>query len=176
MDIDLRQARLCDRPRIYEMLAESDATSEMMGPPTYPDHPVPDYDEFCADYDESAFSESGDFRLFMITSEGRDIGSLSYFIREGVAEIDLWIGDKRDWNHGFGPKAISLAFEILRRKQIASVAIIRPSARNRRAIAAYRKAGFNHYDSSNHSVPSWCLSDGFDYHDAVVLVRDISSL
>ena len=49
--------------------------------------------------------------------------------------------------------------------------IIRPSARNARAIGAYRKAGFMPYDRESGILPSWCIEEGFDYEDAVVLVK-----
>ena len=173
MNVTLRQARLADRRRIYGWLAASDATPEMMGPPVFPDSPVPTYEEFCADYDESAYSELGDLQLFVICICGREIGAISYFIYEKIAEIDIWIGDRSDWGQGFGRRSIETIAEKLERRGSAKAMIIRPSARNRRAVAAYCKSGFELHDPQKHELPDWCLEKWLDYADSVVLVREI---
>ena len=173
MPLKLRAVNLDDRPAVYEMLARSDATAEMMGPPDYCDHPVPDWDEFCEDYDEEAFSPDGDFRIFMMEVGGRDIGVIHHWLNGTVAEIDLWIADRRDWGKGHGSSAIGLIAAKLRKSTDAEIMIIRPSGRNNRAIAAYRKAGFQAHDPKRHHLPNWCLTEGFDYEDAVVLVQDL---
>ena len=173
MPLKLRAASLEDRPAVYDMMARSDATAEMMGPPDYCDHPVPNRDEFCADYDEEAFSPEGDFRIFMMVAGCRDIGVIHYWLNGTVAEIDLWIAGRQDWGNGHGPSAIGLVKEKLTESTDAQAMIIRPSGRNRRAIAAYRKAGFEPHDPERHHLPDWCLTEGFDYEDAVVLVQDL---
>ena len=173
MDVSLRAAALSDRPKIFEWLAKSDATPEMLGPPTFPDAPVPDFDEFCADYDEEAFRGGGDFRLFVISAGAREIGALSYYIRDGIAELDLWIGSSSDWGHGYGSSALRMAAGMIERLESAAWMIIRPSARNPRAIAAYRKAGFAPHDLALHGVPDWCRTEGLDYADAVLLVQRV---
>lgn len=173
MPLKLRAVNLDDRPAVYEMLARSDATAEMMGPPDYCDHPVPDWDEFCGDYDEEAFSPDGDFRIFMMEVDGGDIGVIHHWLNGTVAEIDLWIADRRDWGKGHGSSAIGLIAAKLRESTGAQTMIIRPSGRNCRAIAAYRKAGFQPHDPERHHLPDWCLTEGFDYEDAVVLVQNL---
>ncbi|MDE0112181.1 MAG: GNAT family protein [Albidovulum sp.] len=171
MATSLRPATIEDRRRIFEWLAKSDATAQMMGPPDYPDFPVPDFDEFLEDYNDDAFSDSGDFRIFVIRSDGVDIGAISYWINGQVAEIDLWIGDRKNWGLGHGPRAMeSIAGKLAELGKIDAL-IIRPSARNTRAISAYRKAGFLPYDHGSGNLPSWCSEEGFDYEDAVVLTR-----
>ena len=162
MPLELRPACLEERPEVYRMMANSDATAEMMGPPNYCDHPVPDYGEFCDDYDEEAFATVGNFRIFMMALDGRDIGVIQYWLQGTVAEIDLWIACRRDWNRGHGPAAIGLIARWLRERTAAALMIIRPSARNRRAITAYCKAGFRHYDPERFRLPGWCLSEGLD--------------
>ena len=171
--LTLRPAALQDRKMVYGMLACSEATSQMMGPPDYSDHPVPDFAEFCADYDEEAFSPGGDFRIYIMVADGKDIGVIHYWLNGQVAEIDMWIGSREHWGQGYGSAAIGLVADRLRSETCARSMIIRPSARNRRAIAAYRKGGFEPYDPKTHQLPGWCLSEGFDYADAVVLVQDL---
>ncbi len=67
----LRPASLDDRRTVYEWLAASDATPMMMGPPQFPDHPIPTWQEFCADYSDRFFRPEGDGfgRLFVIRAE-----------------------------------------------------------------------------------------------------------
>ena len=175
MGLHLRPATPGDRRQIYEWLAKSDATAQMMGPPDYPDHPVPDYDEFSADYDDGALAAEGDFRLFVLVAEGKEIGVIHYWVRDSIAEIDLWIGSRENWGRGYGSSAIRLVAAMLEEQGVAAMMIIRPSARNIRAIAAYRKAGFVFHDPARHEVPGWCLTDGLDYADAVLLVWMLAS-
>lgn len=174
--IVLRPASLNERRRVYEWLAASDATPMMMGPPQFPDHPIPTWEDFCADYTERFFRPEGDGfgRLFVICAEGRDIGCISYDGLDnwhGIAELDIWIGSSADRGRGWGSMAVrELSSRLLRHPTVESL-IMRPSRRNSRAIAAYRKAGFGFYDPALHQLPESLLSKGFDYADAVVLVH-----
>ena len=169
--LKLKQANLTDRNQIYEWLACSDATPEMLGPPTFPDAPVPSYEEFCDDYNDEAFLDHGDFRLFLIVVDHEEIGVISYFIRDQIAELDLWIASKRNWNKGYGSTALITAIGKLKREEKVDILIIRPSARNKRAVASYQKAGFEHHNPDKHDIPQWCLTENLDYEDAVVLVQ-----
>ena len=171
MNIRLQQAKLIDRDKIYQWLACSDATPEMLGPPTFPDTPVPTYEEFCKDYNEEAFRDYGEFRLFLIVVDKEEIGAISYFIRDEVAELDLWIAKRKNWNNGYGSTSLKLAIEKLSDDNSIDTLIIRPSARNPRAVSAYQKAGFEMYNSDKHLIPQWCLTENLDYDDAVVLVQ-----
>lgn len=153
----------------------------MMGPPQFPDHPIPTWQEFCADYADRFFCPEGDGfgRLFVICADERDIGCISYDGLDdwhGIGELDIWIASSVDWGHGWGSLAIrELSGQLLRHPMVEHL-IMRPSRRNARAIAAYRKAGFAFYDPSQHQLPESLLSTGLDYADAVVLVltRDLA--
>lgn len=170
----LKQATLYDQDKIYRWLACSDATPEMLGPPTFPDAPVPTYEEFCDDYNDEAFLDHGDFRLFLMVVDQEEVGALSYFIRDQVAELDLWIASKQNWNKGYGSSALIAAIGKLKSEEKTDILIIRPSARNKRAVAAYQKAGFEHYNPDKHDIPQWCLTENLDYEDAVVLVQFVN--
>ncbi len=172
-DLHLRPARLAEQAKIYRWLAGSDATAEMLGPPRFADAPVPTYEEFCMDYDAEAFGENGNFRLFVMVAAGEEIGAISYYIRDNIVELDLWIADRANWNKGWGSRALREVIRLIPDKQRTNLAIIRPSQRNPRAIAAYRKAGFMPFDPSLHSLPPWCLTEDLDYSDAVVLFQPI---
>ena len=172
--VTLRPARLSDRRQIYQWLAQSDATPEMMGPPTFDDHPVPSFAEFVEDFDDTAFADSGPFRLYVIALLDEEVGATCYFVDGEAAELDIWIGSKRHWGRGIGRRALALMIERLIAQTSVRVAVIRPSMRNRRAVHAYQRAGFQIHDPALHDVPAWCLEDRFDYHDAVVLVRPLN--
>ncbi|MCY3877583.1 MAG: GNAT family protein [Rhodobacteraceae bacterium] len=167
-EISMRPAEFADRENVYNWLARSDATVEMMGPPTFPDHPVPGFAGFCADYDEEAFAPEGCFRIFVIRIDGEDAGVIQYWRQEQAAELDIWIGDRRHWGSGIGSGVLKQAARMLRDEGVETL-VIRPSARNERAVAAYRKAGFEDYDPAVHNLPRKFVEEGRDYEDAVTL-------
>ena len=169
----LRRAVMEDRVFLYESMARSDATAEMMGDPLYPDHPIPDYKEFCDDFDESAFNNSGWFRQYIIMEGDRDIGAICYTVRGNVAELDIWIASRSDWGKGHGTRALRLVAGRLADAGKTDILIMRPSARNLRAISAYEAAGFTIHDPDLITLPEWCLDGGEDYDDAVVMARRV---
>ncbi|MCY4261442.1 MAG: GNAT family protein [Rhodobacteraceae bacterium] len=167
----LRVAVLADRLFLYQSMACSDATPEMMGLPQYPDHPIPDYETFCEDFTEEALAGSDAFRQFIVTADDRDIGAICYTVRERVAELDIWIASRKDWGRGHGRRALTQLIAWLEERIPVDAMIMRPSARNERAIAVYGKAGFEIFDTERHQLPTWCLDGGEDYFDPVVMVR-----
>ncbi|MGE3164557.1 MAG: GNAT family N-acetyltransferase [Planctomycetota bacterium] len=172
----LRPADLSDRERVFEWCTASDATAAMIGPPEFPDHPVPTREEFFDDYHESFFDERGDGngRVFVLEVAGRGVGCISYDgLRDwhGFAELDIWIASAVDQGRGWGSEAIRRLSGMLLDVDTVAGLVIRPSRRNVRAIAAYRRAGFVELDLGRHSLPESWLSEGLDYSDAVVLVR-----
>lgn len=168
---DLRPAVMEDRPYLYQSMACSDATPEMMGLPRFPDHPVPDYPTFYEDFDDAAFANESGSRPFIITAAGCDIGAACYTIRGRFAELDIWIAPRKDWGQGHGIRALEQLIALLDATGLIDGAIMRPSARNARSIAAYCKAGFALFEDQVHQLPARCLDGGEDYTDAVVMVR-----
>ncbi|MBI4744846.1 MAG: hypothetical protein HY776_08560 [Actinobacteria bacterium] len=79
-NIKLRPAKLSDRKKIYLWLAKSDLTPSMMGLPTYPDNPVPTWEEFCKDYNKSFFNAYGNRkgRHFVILAEDFGVGTIGF--------------------------------------------------------------------------------------------------
>ena len=167
--ITLRPASIEDRPTVYRWMARSDATAEMMGPPVFPDHPVPDFAEFCVDYDDAAFAPDGCFKMFIIGVDGKEVGVIHYWVQGRSAEVDMWIADRRYWGSGTGSRTLRRIAEDLAQEGHVDTLVIRPSARNKRAVAAYRKAGFEPYDPARHALPAKFVDEGLDYEDAVVL-------
>lgn len=176
MNVVLRPAGRGDKRQVYDWLAHSDATPAMLGPPDFPDAPAPAWEAFDEDYDDSYFSPEGDGagRMFVIEAEGRAIGCISYAGLEqwsGTAELDIWIASASDWGRGWGSAAIRQLSEYLLGYAAVSALLIRPSARNARAIAAYRRAGFEPFRPGAHPVSESAAREGLDYEDAVVLVK-----
>ena len=73
--VALRPAVEADRTSVYAWLARSDLTPSMMGPPRFPDHPVPAWEEFCADYKPHYFDGSLPHagRCFIIVAGSEDV-------------------------------------------------------------------------------------------------------
>jgi diamine N-acetyltransferase len=169
-------ASLKDRPKTYQWLTASDATPYMMGTPNFPDHPIPSWEDFCQDYRESFFTADGDGygRVFLINPEGEDIGCISYDgLKEwsGIAEIDIWIASSHNWGKGYGQRAIRELCDLLFSHWEVKVIMIRPSQRNKRAIAVYEKAGFRDLSQTNLVLPTAITDEGLDFQDAIVLVK-----
>ncbi|HEX7026461.1 MAG TPA: GNAT family N-acetyltransferase, partial [Gammaproteobacteria bacterium] len=103
-----------------------------------------------------------------------EIGYIGYFGLNnwrGLAELEICIASSMDWGRGWGTRAIRrLADQLLVHATVENV-IARPSPRSRRAIAAFRKAGFVDYDRTLHRLPTWIFTVGLNYRDAVVLLR-----
>src|SRR5690348_8303951 len=94
----LRPAGPEDRRLIYEWLAHSDVSHTMLGPPTFPERPVPTWEEFQADYAAHFFDDSAPElgRCFLILARGEPVGQVSYndiWVREGrrQTELDIWM-------------------------------------------------------------------------------------
>ena len=152
--VKLIPAQESDRKRIYNWLSKSDLTSAMMGPPDYPEHPISTWKEFCDEYPLSFFnaSGSGKGRVFIIIAGGEEVGTLGYDLldckRDRVV-LDIWMKAENCCGKGYGSDALqALSAHIHGNFGITNFSIY-PSARNKRAVAAYRKAGFEYVRSMN---------------------------
>ncbi len=142
----LREATEADRRKAYEWLAESDLTPSMMGPPWFPDRPIPTWEEFCEDYRPHYFdgSQPHGGHCFVIVADRIDIGVVSYnaLRPEGTTDVDIWLRSEADCGKGFGSDALRILTDYLHSEFGVTRVAISPSTRNHRAIAAYKKAGF----------------------------------
>lgn len=145
--IRLMPAREADRRKIYRWLCKSDLTSSMMGPPENPEHPVPTWKEFCDQYPLSFFNSSGDGtgRVFIIVADSEEVGTVGYDLLDAKRDrvvLDIWMKAERYCGHGYGSDALNALSLCLNKNYGIRNFLISPSARNKRAIAAYKKAGF----------------------------------
>jgi diamine N-acetyltransferase len=168
--VGLRRANLADRPRVYAWLVDSDLTPGVLGPPLYPDRPVPSYEQFCEDYEPYFFEGSRPFdgRGLIVDADGADIGFLAHRridLLHDVVELELWLSGLRHCGQGRGSEALALACEWLQDDFGVNRFVVRPSRRNVRALRALRRAGFRETDlpaqevASRLALPKGCCRD-----------------
>ena len=170
----LRPSALEDRQMIFEWLAHSDITSSMIGPPTFPDQPIPSWAEFLADYEDYYFDGSApeQGRSFVIMVDGEPVGQINYGEIDGErrrTELDIWLKSGRHTGKGFGSAALKALTSLLRREFGVAEFVIRPSTRNPRAIRAYEKAGFRRIEISPEEATAR-YGPG-DYTDDTVMIK-----
>lgn len=170
----LRAATEADRQNVYVWLACSDITPAFLGPPGFPDNPVPSWEEFCEDYRPHYFNDSKpeQGRCFIIMAGGEDVGVICYnTVRAGgFTGMDVWLRSLADCGKSYGTDALRTLSDYLHRRFSLSRVVISPSARNERAVAAYRKAGFEAVSPERES--EFLRPEDREYKDHVVMVRE----
>jgi RimJ/RimL family protein N-acetyltransferase len=150
----------------------------MMGPPFFPEMPAPTWDEFTHDYGPNFFDGSTleVESSYIIEVAGESLGQVNYEIRDNPArhaELDIWLRSLADTGHGYGPDALIVLTDHLFRTLCVDAFLIRPSARNPRAIRAYQKAGFVVVPmSAQQQADTYGVGD---YEDTVVMVMHVSA-
>jgi RimJ/RimL family protein N-acetyltransferase len=169
--VTLRPATLKDRKPIFDWLTNSDLTKFMMGPPTYPDSPIPTWDDFQNDYKEYFFDGSQPLmgRCFIIEVNSEPIGQINHdkiYMSDFSTELDIWLKCIEYMNKGYGSDAIITLCNYLTKEFKCRKFIIAPSKQNIGAIKAYKKAGFIETD---------IVHDDFigDYTDAIILMKSV---
>ncbi len=168
----LRKATETDRRNVFEWLARSDLTPSMMGPPLFPDHPIPTWEEFCQDYHPHYFNDSQphEGRCYIIVMNGMELGAICHnALRTDHTDIDIWLRSEADCGKGAGSDAIMTLTDHLNREFGINRIFISPSARNPRAIAAYRKAGFQL--TTQDAQKQFVKPEEMEYTDNVLLVK-----
>lgn len=167
--IQLKPATPSDKRMVFEWLTNSNLTPDMLGWPHYPETKIPTWDEFDEDYVDHYFDDSAPLsgRCFIIWYKGNAVGQINYNAIDLVTkstELDIWLSDVKYTGKGLGTEAIQRLCAYLFQTFGCEQILICPSLRNRRAIAAYEKAGFvltNLYPDD----------DAKEYADQVVLIK-----
>jgi len=165
--IKLRPATMADRKQIYQWLAESDLTSLMLGPPLFPDNPVPVWYEFVSDYSHHFFDGSmpGKGQCYVIEVNGEPAGQVNHNeIYGNSTELDIWMRSSEYTGKGYGSDALETLCDHLRLTMGIHLFYIAPAAKNKAAIAAYKKAGF----APTPDKPDWLVPD---YKKTTVMVK-----
>ena len=147
--IALKPAQESDREKMYNWLCKSDLNSSIMGPPKYPEFPIPTYEEFCNEYPLSFFNGTVDGigRVFITTVDDIEIGTIGYDLLDkgkNRVVLDIWMKAEQYCGHGYGSDALNTLSTFLCDNYGITSFLISPSARNERAVAAYKKAGFKY--------------------------------
>ena len=181
--INLVPATFDDRLNVYNWCFHSETTKSHSGPPKFPDKETPTYEEFCEDYADYYFTGSApqNGRGFIIMQGEEQLGFISYasfHVKQNKSELDIWLNKEANCGKGFGTDAIISLGNYLNETLGISELIIRPSARNLRAVKSYKKAGFVEFDGT----PGYYLLDEYlslygdgDYgaEESMLLVKQI---
>lgn len=172
--VTLRPACEKDCCAVYQWLAQSDLTASMLGPPDFTDAPPPDWEQFCTDYGAHFFDGTREEvgRSFIIEADGQPVGHMNYDgmdLTRQFAELDIWLRSNAVCGRGYGTDALLALTQHLHKNFGITEYILRPSARNNRAIRAYAKAGFTRKALTNEEQVER-FGPG-DYADAVVMAK-----
>ena len=145
--VNLLPATLNDRQKIYEWCFHCETTKSHSGPPDYPNVHIPTFEEFYDEYADYFFTGNSptDGRGFIIQFEGTDVGFVSYcsfHLKPHKSELDIWMNSEAHCGRGFGTDAIIALADYLGEILGIREFIMRPSVKNLRAVASYKKAGF----------------------------------
>jgi len=153
--VELIPATPDDRQSVYEWCFHSDTTKSHAGLPDYPNAPIATQEEFFGEYGYQDYYFTGEKPAlgmgFLIVHQGEAVGFVSYscfHLREGFAELDIWMRREAYCGKGYGTDALLALGEWLYTAQGIQTLIMRPSIKNRRANRAYQKIGFVPSDAS----------------------------
>ena len=174
----LRPATPEDEPQILDWLLRSDVTPSLIGPPLFPERPVPPPEDSSQRLDphylDGTAPELG--RCFLILADGKPVGQVAYndiMERDGLkqVELDIWMRSESCCGKGYGTDALDALCRYLHDRFGVEQFMVQPSARNPRAIRAYEKVGFKQLEVPMDSARK--LWGPNDYLDSVYMVRTI---
>ena len=129
--------------------------------------------EFDEDYSSFFFdgSRPKEGMCFLIYCNDALVGHISYhYHKESTwTELDIWMASENQCSKGYGSDALEALCRYLHREFGTNQFVIRPSAKNIRAIAAYQKAGFKLVNLSLQEQKERYGTP--DCNDAVVMIR-----
>src|SRR5262245_60217539 len=109
----LRPATADDEPAIFEWLFHSDITPAVLGPPLYPERPIPSLQDpaehFDPHYLDGSAPELG--RCYLILVDDQPVGQVTYndiVERAGrkQVELDIWMRSQLYCGKGYGTDAL----------------------------------------------------------------------
>jgi len=180
-NVILRPAIPEDEPQILKWLLRSDVTPSMLGPPLFPERPMPRPDDpsqrLDPHYLDGTAPELG--RCYLILVDRERLGQVTYNdiverdARKQV-ELDIWMRSEAFCGKGYGSEALDALCSYLHAMFGVEKFMVQPSARNPRAIRAYEKVGFKRLELPIEAAKE--LWGPNDYCDSVYMVRTISAV
>jgi RimJ/RimL family protein N-acetyltransferase len=176
MRVVLRAATTEDESQILRWLLKSDITPSILGPPRFPERPVPSLDDpsqrLDRHYLDGTAPELG--RCFLILIDGEPVGQVTYndIVERDEwkqVELDIWMRSESCCGKGYGTDALDALCAYLHERFGVGRFMVQPSARNPRAIRAYEKAGFKRLELPIDAARE--LWGPNDYDDSVYMVR-----
>jgi RimJ/RimL family protein N-acetyltransferase len=179
--IQLAPATLDDRRDVYDWCFHCETSKSHSGA-DFPGIIIPSYEEFCDDYVDYFFTgtELHNGRGFIIVYNNENAGFISYcsyHLKPHISELDIWLNNEKHCGKGFGTDSIITLGDYINQTLGIHKLIMAPAKKNTRAIAAYKKAGF---EESNEPMTAYLLDEyipiygGGDYgeaHTAVLVKR-----
>jgi len=180
-DIILLRPTLALRSVVYGWMISPGIVENMMGPPTFPDAPVPTAAEFEADWLPHFWTheEPERGRIFVVACDGELVGMVGQNelvttpSGKRAIEIDTWLARADLRNRGYGSRSVAALFHRIVRDFAIDEAFLQPSARNPSACRAYEKAGFQRSTLRGEEAARHYRT-GLDFHDSVFYVRRAS--
>ncbi len=110
-DIQIREATPDDWYNVYRWYYYSDFFSFLIGLEGISKETIPSFKEFQEDYERYFFDSSAKEKgqSFIITSDGADVGHISYssyHLKKGITEFDIWLIGMEFTGKGIGSRAI----------------------------------------------------------------------
>ncbi len=176
----LQPASPADEPQILDWLLRSDVTPSLLGPPLFPERPVPPPGDSSQRLDpyylDGTAPELG--RCFLILVDNEPVGQVTYndimeWDGRKRVELDIWMRSEACCGKGYGPDAIDALCRHLQERFGVEEFMVQPSARNPRAIHAYEKVGFRRLALPLEAARE--LWGPNDYFDSVYMVRMVPS-
>lgn len=179
-DLCLTIPTLADRAMVHGWMTTPGVVKRMMGPPLFPEIPVPTLAEFETDWERHFWThdrpEAG--RMFLIEAAGNRVGAIAQneFVTttdgRRAAEIDIWLAGPEMLGRGFGRAALRTLCSLLADMGVDD-AFLQPSARNPAAIRAYAAAGFARSPLAAAEAARRYRTIP-DYRDSVFMVRTVA--
>jgi RimJ/RimL family protein N-acetyltransferase len=179
--VALRPATPEDEPQILEWLFHSDITHSLLGPPPFPERPVPEPADSSQTLDphylDGTAPELG--RCFLILVDDEPVGQVTYndIVKRDECrqvELDIWMRSESCCGKSYGTDALDALCGYLHKTFGVEQFMVQPSARNPRAIRAYEKIGFQKLELPIEAARQ--LWGPNDYCDSVYMVRTIYRL
>jgi RimJ/RimL family protein N-acetyltransferase len=174
----LRPAIPEDEPQVLEWLFHSDVTPSLLGPPLFPERPIPAPEDSGNTFDPHYFDDTAPElgRCFIILVGGKPVGQVTYndimeWDERKRVELDIWMRSEACCGKGYGTDALDTLCRHLHERFGVEQFMVQPSARNPRAIRAYEKAGFSRLDHSLETARE--LWGPNDYWDSVYMFRTV---